>query len=133
MMNKLRILIVEDDQSLLALYDVALPDDRFEKDTAIDGLAALEKYKSWQPDIIILDILLPGMSGYSVLKEIREINEDESTAIIMSSSVDNSEKISYCESCGIQGYIVKPFDYKTLAGEILEYYRDFSGKAGPGP
>ena len=128
MANKIKLLIVDDDESLLNLYEMALGDDIFEKHTATNGLAAVREYASWKPDIIILDILMPKMLGYSVLKEIRELHGDNETIIIVSSSVDTEEDIQYCEEQGIQGYITKPFDHKTLADEILAYYEKAIGR-----
>ena len=119
-MEKIKVLIVEDDESLLNLYDKALDDERFEKHKAVNGLDAVRDYVAFGPDIIILDILMPKMLGYSVLKEIRELHGDSHTTIIVSSSVDSREDIRYCEEQGIQGYIIKPFDHKTLAEEILK-------------
>ena len=68
-MDKLKILIVEDDKILLALYDEFLVNDVFEKQLITNGKEGLEVYKSWKPDIIVLDIMLPLMSGYMVLKK----------------------------------------------------------------
>ena len=128
MAKKIKLLIVEDDESLLNLYNMALGDDMFEKHTATNGLAAVREYASWKPDIIILDILMPKMLGYSVLKEIRELHGDSRTTIIVSSSVDTEADIEYCREQGIQGYIIKPFDHKTLAGEILAYHEKAIGR-----
>lgn len=131
MSKKIKILIVDDDESLLDLYDMALGDDRFEKHMATNGLAAVREYASWKPDIIILDILMPKMLGYSVLKEIRELYGDSLTTIIVSSSVDTEADIQYCKEQGIQGYIIKPFDYKTLSDIILGYYKKAIGRDLP--
>ena len=63
MSKKIKILILEDDQSLLDLYDLALPDAVFDKELAENGANAMEVYLSWRPDIILLDLLLPDISG----------------------------------------------------------------------
>ncbi|MBE9536969.1 MAG: response regulator [Proteobacteria bacterium] len=131
-MNKLKLLIVEDDESLLNLYDAAVSDSLFEKRLVADGRSAMENYRTWHPDIILLDIFLPGMSGRSILKEIRDEAGDMETTIIISTSTDDKNDIKTCKDLGIQGYIVKPFDYKTLDDEILKCYRDFSNKTGSG-
>lgn len=121
-MNKLKILIVEDDKSLLILYDMIIPDAVFEKQLVRDGVAAMEAYYSWRPDIILLDIMLPKMTGYTMLKEIRGEMADRRTAIIISTSLDAEDEVLDCAKIGIQGYIVKPFDRKRLAEMILNYY-----------
>ena len=131
-MDKLKLLIVEDDESLLNLYDVALSDALFEKRLVADGRSAMENYKTWHPDVILLDIFLPDMSGFSILKEIRDEAGDKETTIIISTSTDEKDDMETCKDLGIQGYIVKPFDYKTLTDEILECYRNFANKRGSG-
>jgi CheY-like chemotaxis protein len=122
-MDKLKTLIVEDDESIQQLYKKGLPDDTFEKQFCVNGVDALAKYESWQPDIIILDIFLPVMTGYSVLKKIREEFEDTNTVIIMSTALKQDEHIQDCIKLGIHGYIVKPFKFKTIGTEILRCYQ----------
>ncbi len=122
MMSKLKLLIVEDDKSLLDLYDIAIPDSVFEKRLADTGAKAIETYNDWKPDIIVLDIMLPDRSGFSLLEEIRMTKEDNKTAIIMSTSLDRKSDISKCTDLNIQGYIVKPFDHKIIAREIINFY-----------
>lgn len=122
MNDKLKILIVEDDKSLLILYDMIIPDAVFEKQLVRDGVAAMEAYYSWRPDIILLDIMLPKMTGYTMLKEIRGKMAERRTAIIIATSCDAEDEVMDCAKIGIQGYIVKPFDLKKLAEMILEYY-----------
>lgn len=123
-MHKLKLLIVEDDESLLNLYDAAISTDLFEKCLVADGSSAMEKYKSWQPDIILLDLFLPDMSGSSILKEIRNELGDLETTIIISTSTDEKDDKKSCKDLGIQGYIVKPFEYKEINDKILAAYRE---------
>ena len=122
-MNKLKLLIVEDDESLLNLYDAAVSADLFEKRLVADGRSAMENYKPWHPDVIVLDIFLPDMSGYSILKEIRDEAGDRETTIIISTSTDEKSDMEVCRKLGIQGYIVKPFAYKEINDKILAAYR----------
>lgn len=124
MTNKLKVLIVEDDESLLNLYDAAVSSDLFEKRLVADGRLAMENYKSWHPDVIVLDIFLPDMSGCSILEAIRNSAGDKETTIIISSSTDEKKDMEACRKLGIQGYIVKPFAYKEINDKILAAYRD---------
>lgn len=127
-MGKPKILIVEDDKSLSNLYDFALPGDLFEKKFMDNGTEAVAAYLSWKPDVIILDILLPGKCGYTILEEIRGKWNDRTTSIVVSSCLDEKSSISDCQDLGIEDYIVKPFDHKTLAGKIMNLYK--AGKKG---
>ena len=123
-MEKIKILIAEDIQSTIKIYNKALQDKIFVKQFAKDGAVALKIYEKWQPDIIILDIMMPLLTGYSVLKKIRGSDEfnDKETTVIMSSSKHSDIDVSSCASLGIEGYIVKPFKFKALEAQILEMF-----------
>lgn len=123
-MNKLKLLIVEDDESLRNLYDAAVSAELFEKRLVADGRSAMENYKSWKPDVILLDLFLPDISGCSILKEIRDEAGDRETTIIISTSTDEKDDIKSCEDLGIQGYIVKPFEYKEINDTILTAHEE---------
>jgi DNA-binding response OmpR family regulator len=118
--EKLKLLIVEDNPLSLKLYSNRISDRIFEKEFATDGEIATTRYWAWKPDIILMDLMLPYKSGYSLLKEIRE--EDSSTAVIVISSLDSKEDILNCAKMGIQGYMVKPVNFSELNKKILEYY-----------
>lgn len=120
---KLKILIAEDDKDLMALYDKAFPDLVFDKTMVSNGEKALEAYKTGYPDILVLDIVMPVMTGYLALKEIREAFKDGNTTVIISTSIDDINEVSKFERLGIQGYIVKPFDYKKIAYDILGFFK----------
>jgi DNA-binding response OmpR family regulator len=121
--DKLKVLIAEDDKHVLLTYKAGLIDDVFEKEFINDGNNVLETYKEWKPDIILLDIMLPGMSGYAVLKAIREDLEDKTTTIVMATSLSDREDVLDCMKLGIQGYFVKPFTRQEIAGKVLGSYQ----------
>jgi len=122
-MNKLKVLIVEDENKTQKLFELALSQDIFKKEFCVSGIDALTRYEKWKPDIIILDVYIPDMTGYSILKKIREDFEDAKTTIIMSSSLKDEEHIKDCIKYGIQGYIIKPFRYKKIGSEIMKCYQ----------
>ena len=121
--DKIRILIVEDSSNINMLYDHGLPDAVFEKRFATNGQEGLVIYNDWQPEIMILDVMLPVVSGYTILKEIRQNLQDSSTVIIMSTSLSGKEDVTTLMKMGIQGYILKPFGMKEIGGKILRYYQ----------
>jgi len=125
------LLIVEDDKSVQALYDAGLSNEEFEKRFAGNGEDALNAYYAWKPDIILLDIMLPERSGYTVLKEIRISAHDKSTTIIMATSMSRKNDVLDCMKLGIQGYIVKPFKFKEIAGKVWEYHHRNSACGAP--
>lgn len=118
--DKIKILIAEDDRLIQGLYKIGLADDLFDLKFADDGETALEIYNSWQPDIILLDIRLPLLTGYSLLKEIREEYKDKITTIIMATALSEKADIVDCIHLGVQGYLIKPFNYKELTIKVLD-------------
>jgi DNA-binding response OmpR family regulator len=121
-MSKFNIVIAEDDKNIVGLYDEAIDTCRFDRRYAGNGIEAMELYNAWHPDIMLLDIMLPVMTGYSVLKEIRTTCADTSTTIIMVTSLMRTEDIRDCMQFGIQGYILKPFKLAELANNVLLYH-----------
>lgn len=126
-MAKIKILIAEDDKDTLELYRKGLAEDLFEMRFAANGKEALDLYQEWRPDIIVLDIVMPVMTGYSVLQEIRETMKDRTTKIIMATSLSTRHDIMDCSKLGIHGYIIKPFQYKEIGSIIMNYL----GQASP--
>lgn len=125
--DKLKVLVAEDDKAVLVLYDTGLADEAFEKRFVNDGSYVLAIYKEWSPDLLLLDIMLPEVSGYAILKTIREELHDKKTAIIMATSLSDKGAVLDCLQLGIQGYLVKPFSHKDIASKVLSYY----SKANP--
>ena len=129
-MEKLKVLVVEDNKVAQKLYDHGLVSAVFDKRFVDNGKDALEVYSSWQPDIIMLDYIMPVMDGYSVLKEIRENIGDNSTIIIMVTFMYPEEGLRDCFKLGIQGYIVKPFKFREITDVILNYYKKNNPERG---
>ena len=120
--KRIKILLVEDSPNINLLYKRGLPDMIFIKSFASNGHDALVTYHEWHPDIIILDVMLPVMSGYSVLKDIRNKFLDKTTTIIMSTSLSKKEDVTLMLKQGVQGYIIKPFSIRDIGGKILKYF-----------
>ena len=120
--DKIKVLVVEDDTSTQLLYDKGLFNQVFEKRMVASGKEALLVYNDWHPDIIILDIQLPEMTGDQVLKAIRTTINDKKTTIVMATSKSGSEDVMSCMNLGIEGYIVKPFSLQEVGVKILAYY-----------
>ncbi len=126
-MDKLKILIVEDSEIVQLQYNTCLRDETYEKQFAGNGEEAVAMHKSFKPDIIILDLMMPVKSGYAALKDIRgsENSHGKKTAVIVITGMNNKEDIIDCAKLGIQGYIVKPINCETLSNTILDYYNKF--------
>jgi DNA-binding response OmpR family regulator len=123
MADKLKTLIIEDSKPIQVIYDAGLSSGVFEKYFEKDGNEALEVYNTWHPDIIVLDIMIHGMSGYLLLKEIRQEKNDQTTTVIVASSISDREAVVDILKLGIQGYLVKPFTHKEISQKILDSYK----------
>ena len=121
-MSKFKILVAEDEDVTQKLYAISFKDEMFELRIAENGEDALNIYKEWQPDIIILDIMMPNMNGYQALENLRTTIKDTSTTVIMASAISDKKEIIACAKLGIQGYILKPFTSKNLATTVLGYH-----------
>ena len=121
MVEKVKILLIDDSNTYHELYKHALDDEIFDARFAQDGVSGLELYKSWKPEIILLDMEMPEMDGRAVLKEIRETLQDRSTTVIMQTSHSSKDAVMACAALGISGYIVKPPEPKKISDQIIGY------------
>lgn len=101
-----KILIADDEAEIRDVLRLYLEKDGYEVAEAADGIEAMEKIKSGQPDLVILDIMMPGLDGYRVLRNIREDNNIP--VIILSAKDSDSDKILGLD-LGADDYITKPF------------------------
>jgi len=120
--DKLKLLIAEDDEKIIKLYEKFLSGIAFQTRVATDGTEALIAYDQWKPDILLLDILLPKMPGLEVLKEIRVERKDPQPAVIMATSQGKQEVVRKCIQYGVQGYMLKPIDVAKINRTILDSY-----------
>ena len=108
-MTKNKILIVEDEEHLLALESILLTTRGYEVKGVLDGPSALESVASMKPDLILLDIMLPVMDGYEVCRQIKANEATCHIPIVMISAKDSAEDLVKGEQAGADGYITKPF------------------------
>lgn len=123
MAEKLKILIAEDEEVTRHLFQIAFRDEeQFESRQVTNGEEALVAFKSWQPDIVLIDIMMPQMNGFETLQTIRQTLNDTTTTVIMVSAVTDKQDIVACAKLGIQGYVLKPFEVKKLAAIVVGYH-----------
>jgi len=109
---KKRILVVEDDSHIAEGLDLNLTLQGYEVLIAPDGFSGLQEWKKWRPDLIILDIMLPGIDGLSVLRNIRL--EDEKIPILILSAKGASDDKVKGLSYGVDDYLSKPFNLEEF-------------------
>jgi len=121
---KEKVLVIDDDKNICELVSLYLLKEGYEVFTAFNGVDGLEKFKSINPDIIILDIMMPGMDGWEVC---RTIKKKYTTPILMlSAKGETFDKVLGLE-LGADDYIVKPFDSKELVARLKAVLRRSGG------
>ncbi len=116
----MKILVVDDDAQLSSIISFALKREGWMVVTARDGEAALQVWESEQPDLVLLDINLPRLSGHEVLSRIREVSR---TPVIMLTVRADEEDVVQGLDLGADDYIAKPFSPKTLLARIRAVMR----------
>jgi twitching motility two-component system response regulator PilH len=104
-----RVLVVDDSATIRAVLGKMLTQDGYEALKAADGESAVEMAQSQLPDLIFLDIVLPGISGFAVLRSLRRDSHTQATPIIMMSGNQQATEQFYVQRFGADGFIKKPF------------------------
>lgn len=119
-----KILIVEDDQILQGLYKERLEIEGLTVIATANGKEGLELVKKERPDMALLDINLPGMSGVDILKSMKEDPELKDIPAIMLTAITDKEMENKCNDLGANGFLVKPFNTPK---QVLETIQKFIG------
>jgi DNA-binding NtrC family response regulator len=112
-----RILVVDDEEEVLNTLTKFLTIKGYDVYTAKDGSKAIEKVKEVRPHVVLLDIIMPGMSGIDTLKEIKKI--DPEVGVIMATAVTDEELAKKTIQLGAYDYITKPFDLNYIETVLL--------------
>ena len=111
-----KVLIVEDDSNIAQLLQLYLEKEGFESEIAPDGGKGVELFRSFGPDLVLLDIMLPVMDGWAVCRKIRE-DGSKTPIIMLTAKGETLDKVSGLEM-GADDYIVKPFEMKEVLARI---------------
>lgn len=115
-MKKQKILVVDDEENIRLLYKLDLEDEGYEVEVAESGEAALEKLKSFSPDLITLDIKMPGMSGIETLHEIKTQFADKNIPVILCTAFEEFKQDF--STWASEAYITKSHDLTELKETI---------------
>jgi two-component system, OmpR family, response regulator MprA len=116
----MRILAVDDDAEILDVLSRGLKFEGYEVDTAEDGEKALTRFKETAPDLVLLDVMMPGMDGLEVAREIRKMRD---TPVLMLTAKDAvTDKVAGLDA-GADDYIVKPFEFDELLARVRAHLR----------
>lgn len=128
MAEKQKILIVDDDNNIAELIQLYLIKECFQTLIVNDGESALAAFDSFAPNLVLLDLMLPGIDGYEVCREIRKKNN--TPIIMLSAKGEIFDKVLGLE-LGADDYMIKPFDSKELVARVKAVLRRFAGQKNP--
>jgi len=120
-MSKKRILVVEDEESLLKLESILLTSKGYEVRGATNGQEALDMLADANPDLILLDIMLPNMDGFEVCRRIKENPETRHIPVIMLTAKKSREDMTKGHEVGADWYITKPFKSANVVETIQRF------------
>ena len=127
-MAKSKILVIDDEQSILNLVSAYLRPEGYEVYTATDGSSGLNAARAYHPDLIVLDIMLPGMDGIELLTRLRR--ESDVYVIMLTAKTEETDKIVGL-SVGADDYVTKPFSPRELVARIKAALRRLQSGSGP--
>ncbi len=119
--GKKKILVVDDEEDIVTTIKMRLEASGYEVIAASDGNAAYEKAKAESPDLIILDLMLPGMDGYQVCRLLKFDDYYKGIPIIMLTAQSQKEDREWGQKVGADLYLTKPFEPKELVEKIKEF------------
>ena len=117
-MSKERILVIEDEEDILALIHFNLVKEGYKVECATSGEEGFKKAKDMLPDLILLDLMLPGMDGREVCQKLREIPDTKQCPIIMLTARGEEHDVIQGLEIGADDYISKPFSFQVLLARI---------------
>lgn len=124
MADSKKILIVDDDKFLLDIYSLKFKSGGFDVDTAFGGEDAIKKIRDASPDILLLDIVMPGMDGIETLQKIKDENIARGMKIVILSNQSQQSDIDKATALGVDGYIIKamstPSEVVAKVKEIIK-------------
>jgi two-component system alkaline phosphatase synthesis response regulator PhoP len=128
MVSKAKVLVVDDEQTILDLVTAYLRQEGYQVYTALDGPGGLKAARSFKPDLIVLDIMLPGLDGIEVLSQLRR--ESNVYVIMLTARSEETDKVIGL-SVGADDYLTKPFSPRELVARIKAALRRY-GQSGDG-
>ena len=116
--SRTKIMVVDDEPNIVQTLQDRLEMNEYEVVTAGNGKEGLEKFEQEQPDVILLDVIMPIMDGHEMLEALRKRPTGQNVSVIMLTARSQTQDIARANACGIDDYIVKPFDLSELLEKI---------------
>ena len=121
-----KILIIEDDQALYNVYSTELKLQGYDLSNVSDGMKAVEAVRTTMPDLVLLDIMLPGKNGLEILQEIKADGDLANTRIVMLTNYGSDENVRKALDAGAAGYMLK---YNIIPSELSQKVSEFLGES----
>lgn len=115
---KNKILVVDDEPQLANFIRMRLEANKFKVILASDGIEGLKKTQEEKPDLILLDILMPNLDGFGMLRKLKEDDKTKSIPVIILTAQDKPQNISRALEIGANDYMAKPFESKIMLEKI---------------
>ena len=128
MASNAKILLVDDEQSIIDLVEAYLRPEGYEVHAATDGPSGLKAAQAFKPDLIVLDIMLPGMDGLELLRQLRQ--SSNAYVIMLTAKTEETDKVIGL-SVGADDYLTKPFSPRELVARIKAALRRLEGGGAP--
>lgn len=125
-----RVLIVDDNAMNVAIAQVVLLAEKFEVETAADGLQAMQMVASFQPDLILMDIQIPGKDGLEVTRELKADPATQHIRIIAFTAFAMRGDEAKMLAAGCDGYLCKPIDVRTFGAHVRAFLEASNGDPG---
>lgn len=125
--TRAKILLIEDEEMLANMYEVKFQNEGFDITKALDGASGLELAKTIKPDLVLLDVIMPKMDGFSVLKSIREDAGIKDLPVILLTNLGQDEDVQKGKELGVVGYLVKA---NVTPAEVVEAAKRELAKLG---
>ncbi len=123
-----KILVIDDDSNICELLKLYFEKEGYEVKTASDGMEGISAFKMYEPDLVLLDIMLPRKDGWQVCREIREMSSKP--IIMITAKGEVFDKVLGLE-LGADDFVVKPFDMKELSARVKAVLRRYQSHANP--
>ena len=116
-----KVMIVDDEPDLRAMLDIMMKNEGYDTEMAVDGTDFLEKVDSFNPDIVTLDVMMPGLTTWEILGKLKEKKSNPKVILVTVVRFTDEEKKNLYGAASIVGYIKKPFDINDIMDVVKKF------------
>ena len=113
-----RVLVVDDEPQVVWVLELALGSEGYDVSTARNGVEAMAQISATHPELMVLDVMMPRMDGWSVMRELAKLPVDERPRVVMVTALASGRDRATAAELGVDAYVPKPFDVDELLGVI---------------